>query len=72
MARKGCREWLQVFKTALPGSGRRDSDGRLAARRLRSRPADARTQLLKLIVDGDDGASEHVGRGTDSGPFGNS
>lgn len=45
---EGCREWLEVFRTALP---------------------DARTELVNLFADGERVASEHVGRGTHTGPF---
>jgi steroid delta-isomerase-like uncharacterized protein len=44
----GCRQWLEVFRTALP---------------------DARTEIVNLVADGDRVASEHIGRGTHTGPF---
>jgi steroid delta-isomerase-like uncharacterized protein len=46
--REGCRQWLELFRTALP---------------------DARTEIVNLISDGARVASEHIGRGTHTGPF---
>lgn len=46
--REGCRQWLELFKTALP---------------------DARTEIVSLISDEARVASEHIGRGTHTGPF---
>jgi predicted ester cyclase len=45
---EGCREWLGVFRTALP---------------------DACTEIVNLFADGERVASEHIGRGTHTGPF---
>ncbi len=45
----GCRQWLEIFKTALP---------------------DAHTELVNVFAEGDRVASEHIGRGTHTGPFG--
>jgi predicted ester cyclase len=44
----GCRQWLEMFRTALP---------------------DARTELVNVFAEGDRVASEHIGRGTHTGPF---
>jgi steroid delta-isomerase-like uncharacterized protein len=44
----GCRQWLEMFRTALP---------------------DASTEIVNLVDDGDRVASEHIGRGTHTGPF---
>lgn len=44
----GCRQWLEIFRTALP---------------------DARTEIVNLFTDGARVASEHIGRGTHTGPF---
>jgi steroid delta-isomerase-like uncharacterized protein len=44
----GCRQWLGMFRTALP---------------------DARTELVSIFAHGAQVASEHIGRGTQTGPF---
>lgn len=36
---------------------------------VQDRPPDARTEIVNLISDGARVASEHIGRGTHTGPF---
>ena len=45
---EGCRQWLNMFRTALP---------------------DARTELITVFGEGPRVATEHIGRGTHTGPF---
>lgn len=44
----GIRNWMQVWKTAVP---------------------DSKTELTSIIADGDVVVTEHVGRGTHTGPL---